>query len=66
MLTTAASISYGGLAISGALSGLVSTLAASVNFSWDSLHGDARGGLKRVWGHGLAWLRRTFESVDIK
>ena len=34
----------GKLAISGALSGLVSTLAASVNFSWDSLHGDARGG----------------------
>ena len=65
-LTPAASISYAGLAISGALSGLVCTLAASVNFSWDSLHGDARGGLKRVWGHGLAWLRRTFESVDTK
>jgi hypothetical protein len=65
-LTPAASISYAGLAISGALSGLASTAVASVNFSWDSLHGDARGGLKRVWGRGLAWLRRTFESVDTK
>jgi len=55
----------GKLAISGALSGLASTAVASVNFSWDSLHGDARGGLKRVWGRAFCTLSDLFvRSID--
>ena len=60
-LTPAASGSYVGLAISGALAGVASKLAAFVDISWVSLRGGMRAQLKHVH-NGLASLISTLKN----
>jgi len=58
----AASVSYAGLAVSGALSGIASTIVASFKFSTEPV---MKGGLRGVWRkirQGAALLRKEFKN----